>query len=138
MKLSQRLSQGLSNARSRAKSWSSNMYNKYKSKRRTGGKKKTSKKNKRKSSKKRKSTKCKSGYVKSRKTGRCVFATGRRGRSLNKKRGAKTLSHKRSGRPSPNVSAKNYSSGYEKVGHDGNMWKIKVTSSGTHRWVRAK
>lgn len=85
---------------------------------------------------KRKSIKCKQGYVKSRKTGRCVFATGKVGRSLNKKRNSKKLEHKRSGRASPSVSATLYSPGYVKIGNDGNMWKIKKTSKGIHRWVK--
>lgn len=81
--------------------------------------------------------KCASGYVKSKITGRCVFATGNKGRKLNKKRAAVKLSHKRSGRPSPSQSATIFPSGYTKRGNDGNMWKIKVTSNGIHRWVKA-
>jgi hypothetical protein len=81
-------------------------------------------------------THCKKGYVRSKKTGRCVFATGKRGRSLSKARRSKILSHKRSGRPSPNVSATLYPIGHIKKGKDGNHWKIKKTRNGVKRWVR--
>ena len=81
--------------------------------------------------------KCSSGYVKSKVTGKCVFSTGNTGRKLNKKRALKKRSHKRSGRPSPVQSATLFPSGYVKTGFDGNSWKIKVTSKGIKRWVRA-
>jgi len=93
-----------------------------------------------KKSRRRKSTKkttCGLGYVRNRKTGRCVYATGSNGRQLNKTRAAKPKSHKRDGRQSPNVSATLYSVGYVSTGHDGNLWKIKKTTTGIKRWVRA-
>lgn len=86
--------------------------------------------------KRRTTRRCAYGYVKSKSTGKCVYATGFTGRKLSKKRSSKKRSHKRSGRPSPNVSAKLFKPGHKMRGHDGNMWKIAVTSNGTQRWVK--
>ena len=83
------------------------------------------------------SRRCASGYVRNKKSGNCVYATGRIGRKLNKARAARKKSHKRSGRPSPNVSATLFSIGHQMRGHDGNLWKIKQTSKGIKRWIRA-
>jgi len=79
---------------------------------------------------------CTSGYVRSKKTGKCVYKTGRVGRSLNKKRASKKKSHKRSGRPSPQTSATLFNVGYTQFGHDGNLWKIKKSKSGVKRWIK--
>ena len=80
---------------------------------------------------------CASGYVRSKATGLCVYATGRAGRKLNKKRAAAKRSHKRSGRPSPNVAAGGYPVGFVKTGHDGNLWRIARNVNGVKRWVKA-
>lgn len=80
--------------------------------------------------------KCRSGYIKSKLTGKCVYKTGRVGRSLNKQRAAKKKSHIRSGRPSPQTSATLYNVGHTQIGHDGKLWKIKKTQLGVKRWVR--
>ena len=81
---------------------------------------------KKRSSSKRK--KCGTSYVRSKISGKCVFKTGTKGRALNKKRAAVKKSHKRSGRPSPNISATLFSIGHVQKGADGNLWKIKKTS----------
>jgi hypothetical protein len=39
-------------------------------------------------------------------------------------------------RPSPGESATLYREGTVRTGNDGNRWKIKVSGSGVHRWVR--
>ena len=80
---------------------------------------------------------CPSGYVRNKSTARCVFKSGNVGRKLNKKRAAKKKSHKRAGRPSPSASATLFPKGYEKIGNDGKLWKMVITSNGFHRWVRA-
>jgi hypothetical protein len=85
-------------------------------------------------------SKCRSGYVRSRKSGRCVYATGRAGRKLSKKRSSVKKSHKREGRPSPNVSATLFKAGEKRVGHDGNVYKVSLSrrkGKSIKRWVRA-
>ena len=51
--------------------------------------------------------------------------------------GSKT-SRKKSDRKSPVESATLYSVGTKKIGLDGEMWMIKKTSSGIHRWIKSK
>lgn len=80
---------------------------------------------------------CHIGYVRSRSTGRCVYASGRVGRKLNKRRAAVKRSHKRAGRPSPNISATLFPVGHVEKGADGFLWKIRQTSNGVKRWVKA-
>lgn len=41
-------------------------------------------------------------------------------------------------RKGPNVSATKYKPGTKKLGNDGNMWIIKVSSAGVHRWSKHK
>lgn len=78
---------------------------------------------------------CRSGYVKSKSTGRCVFATGRSGRKLSKKRASKKLSHHRQGRPSPNVSAKDFRVGTVRRGLDRKQWVVRAAGK-SQRWVK--
>ena len=81
-------------------------------------------------------SKCHSGYVKNKSTGKCVYKTGTVGRSLSKKRASKKKSHKRSGRPSPQTSATLYNVGQIRIGHDKKQWIVKKTTKGVKRWVR--
>jgi hypothetical protein len=41
-------------------------------------------------------------------------------------------------RPSPNASATLYAEGTKKRGNDNNMWTVKITSNGVHRWQLIK
>lgn len=81
--------------------------------------------------------KCGVGYVLNKSTKKCVFATGAKGRKLNKKRAAVKKSHKRSGRPSPSQSATLYSVGFRMTGNDGNTYKIIKAINGVKRWQKA-
>ena len=80
---------------------------------------------------------CPKGYVKSRKSKRCVFKTSNTGRKLSKRRASKKRSHKREGRPSPNVSATLFPVGTKKDGLDGNVWQVRKTSH-AKRWVKVR
>ena len=83
---------------------------------------------------------CRPGYVRSRKSGRCVYATGSAGRKLSKRRSSRKKSHKREGRPSPNVSATLFSPGTERKGHDGNWYVVRASrrkGRSVKRWVKA-
>lgn len=82
--------------------------------------------------------KCKSGYVLNRSTKRCVFKTGRVGRSLNKHRASKKRATYRSGRPSPQQSATLFAIGSKRHGLNGKLWKVKKASNGVKRWVPVK
>ena len=78
-------------------------------------------------------TRCSAGYVINPYTKRCIYKSGNTARkifSIRKKR-----SHKRDGRPSPNISALLFSVGTVKRGHDGKLWKIKKNRK-SQRWVR--
>ena len=82
------------------------------------------------------SKKCLKGYVKNKSSRRCVYATGKRGRSLSKKRASKVKLHKRSGRPSPNVSATLFPVDHVRLGNDRKMWRVKKGINGVKRWVK--
>jgi hypothetical protein len=43
----------------------------------------------------------------------------------------------RIGRPSPNYSATLFPRGTRRVGGDGEMWEIKISSNGVRRWSRS-
>jgi len=79
---------------------------------------------------------CQPGYVRSKITGKCVFATGNIGRNLNKKRAAVKKSHRRSGRASPNYSATLFSVGTVRTGGDGQPWIVRSNSKGVKQWRR--
>lgn len=54
----------------------------------------------------------------------------------NKSRGGSSITNARLQRPSPMASATAYPAGKELKGKDGNMWVVKVTSNGIHRWSK--
>lgn len=52
-------------------------------------------------------------------------------------RDTRRRSSPRAERPSPSVSAADYTVGHRKRGNDGAMWVVKATKTGVHRWVHA-
>jgi len=69
-----------------------------------------------------------------------VYATGTAGRKLSKKRSTRKRSHKREGRPSPNVSATLFRAGTKRIGHDGNVYKVSLSKrkgKSVKRWVKS-
>lgn len=42
----------------------------------------------------------------------------------------------RIGRPSPNYSATLFPRGTKRIGGDGNLWQVKLSSNGVRRWVK--
>ena len=89
------------------------------------------------SSERRRSVGCRPGYFRSPKTKRCVYRTGNKGRKafgITYKR-----SHKREGRPSPQISASSVPIGTVMRGHDGNSWQTRIydTKTGQRvKWIR--
>jgi hypothetical protein len=93
------------------------------------------------------------GYITNPITKRRVYATTSTGKALiqtcrfvskqvGKRRPMKFRKNKpmikkfKGDRPSPGESATLFSEGTRRRGNDGNMWIIRVSKSGVHRWVR--
>jgi hypothetical protein len=97
----------------------------------------------------------KGGYFTNPITGKRVYATSTTGKSLVKtcsvlirkpsSRKPKRMAFRKNqprikkfkgDRPSPGESATLFPAGTQKRGNDGNMWVVRVSKSGIHRWVR--
>jgi hypothetical protein len=97
----------------------------------------------------------KGGYFTNPITGKRVYATSTTGKSLVKtcsvlirkpsSRKPKKMTFRKNqprikkfkgDRPSPGESATLFPAGTQKRGNDGNMWVVRVSKSGIHRWVR--
>jgi hypothetical protein len=93
------------------------------------------------------------GYITNPITKRRVYATSSAGKALlqtcsivskqvGKRRPMKFKKNQprikkfKGGRPSPGESATLFSEGTRRRGNDGNIWIIRVSKSGVHRWVR--